>query len=112
MHGLIWGPVGNRDRADGSCLNVRRLMLPSLLKISSARECSMKFRKSTSRDRAWRAAEVALNAAQQMPAGPVRAAALKVAGQLRLKADERRLKREQRKQIGPTTQPALAAPQE
>jgi hypothetical protein len=81
-------------------------MLLSLLKIGSASECSMKFRNSASRDRARRAAEMALTAAQQMPAGHARAVALKEAGQLRLKADERRLRREQRKQNGPTTQPA------
>jgi hypothetical protein len=56
----------------------------------------MKFRNSVSRDKAWRAAEVALAAAQQMPVGHARAAALKEAGQLRLKADELRLRREQR----------------
>jgi hypothetical protein len=58
----------------------------------------MKFRNSASRDKAWRAAEVALTAAQQMPAGHARAAALKEAGQLRLRADELRIRREQRKQ--------------
>jgi hypothetical protein len=67
----------------------------------------MKFRKSASRDKVWRAAEVALAAAQQMPAGPVRAAALKEAGQLRLKADERRLRREHRKQNAPMTNPVV-----
>jgi hypothetical protein len=87
-------------------------MLPSLLKISSACECCMRFRKPVSKDKTWRAAEIALTAAQQMPAGPMRAAALKVAGQLRLKADERRLRREQRKPIGPTTRSAVVAPQE
>ena len=46
-------------------------------------------------DKNWRAAEAALAAAQQMPAGPERFAALKEAGQLRLKADERRLRKEQ-----------------
>jgi hypothetical protein len=82
-------------------------MLLSLLKIGSASDCSMKFRNSATSDKAWRrAAEMALTAAQQMPAGHARAVALKEAGQLRLKADERRLRREQRKQNGPTTQPA------
>jgi hypothetical protein len=46
-------------------------------------------------DKNWRAAEAALAAAQQMPVGPARAAALKEAGQLRLKADNRRLRKEQ-----------------
>jgi hypothetical protein len=59
-------------------------------------ECSMKSRKSRPRDKNWRAAEAALTAAQQMPAGPARFAALKEAGQLRLKADEGRLRKEQR----------------
>jgi len=44
----------------------------------------------------WNEAEAALAAAQHMPGGPARAAALKEAGQLRLKADERRLRKEQR----------------
>jgi hypothetical protein len=56
----------------------------------------MKFRKSGSKDKAWRAAEAALAAAQQMPGGPARVAALREAGQLRLKADERRLRKEQK----------------
>jgi hypothetical protein len=56
----------------------------------------MKIRKSGSKDKAWRAAEAALTAAQQMPGGPERFAALKEAGKLRLKADERRLRKEQR----------------
>jgi hypothetical protein len=55
----------------------------------------MKFRKSGSKDKAWHAAEVALAAAQQMPGGPARAAALKEAGKLRFKADERRSRKEQ-----------------
>jgi hypothetical protein len=38
----------------------------------------------------WNEAEVALAAAQQMPGGPERIAALKKAGQLRFRADERR----------------------
>jgi hypothetical protein len=60
----------------------------------------MKFRKSRPKDKAWRAAELALTAAQQMPGGPARAAALKEAGQLRLKADERRLRKEQQNPAG------------
>jgi hypothetical protein len=56
----------------------------------------MKPRKSRPRDKNWRAAEAALAAPQQMPGGPERAAALKQAGQLRLKADDRRLRKEQR----------------
>jgi hypothetical protein len=44
----------------------------------------------------WLAAAAALDAAQQLPGGPARAAALKEAGLLRLKADDRRLKKEQR----------------
>jgi len=55
----------------------------------------MKLRKSRPKDKNWRAAEAALAAAQQMPVGPARFAALKEAGQLRLKADERRLGKEQ-----------------
>jgi hypothetical protein len=38
----------------------------------------------------WGEAEAALVAAQQMPGGPERVAALKKAGQLRFRADERR----------------------
>jgi hypothetical protein len=38
----------------------------------------------------WDEAEAALAAAQQMPGGPERVAALKKAGQLRFRADERR----------------------
>jgi hypothetical protein len=38
----------------------------------------------------WAEAEAALAAAQQMPGGPERVAALKKAGQLRFRADERR----------------------
>jgi hypothetical protein len=38
----------------------------------------------------WEEAETALTAAQQMPGGPERIAALKKAGQLRFEADERR----------------------
>jgi hypothetical protein len=38
----------------------------------------------------WDEAEAALAAAQQMPGGPERVAALKKAGQLRFTADERR----------------------
>ena len=38
----------------------------------------------------WAEAEAALAAAQQMPEGPERVAALKKAGQLRFEADERR----------------------
>jgi len=38
----------------------------------------------------WNEAEAALAAAQQMPGGPERIAALKKAGQLRFAADERR----------------------
>ena len=38
----------------------------------------------------WDEAEAALAAAQQMPGGPERVAALKKAGQLRFEADERR----------------------
>jgi hypothetical protein len=38
----------------------------------------------------WDEAEAALTAAQQMPEGPERVAALKKAGQLRFRADERR----------------------
>jgi hypothetical protein len=38
----------------------------------------------------WDEAEAALTAAQQMPGGPERVAALKKAGQLRFRADERR----------------------
>jgi hypothetical protein len=38
----------------------------------------------------WNEAEAALAAAQQMPEGPERVAALKKAGQLRFRADERR----------------------
>ena len=38
----------------------------------------------------WDEAEAALAAAQQMPEGPERVAALKKAGQLRFRADERR----------------------
>jgi len=56
----------------------------------------MKFRKSRPKDKNWRAAEVALVAAQQLPGGPERAAALKRAGQLRLKIDERRLGKDHR----------------
>jgi hypothetical protein len=41
-------------------------------------------------DDGWRAAEAALAAAQQMPGGPERVAALKKARQLRFTADERR----------------------
>jgi hypothetical protein len=48
-----------------------------------------KNRMSKSRDKAWRAAEEALAAAQLMPRGTARAAALKEAGQLRFQADER-----------------------
>jgi serine/threonine protein kinase HipA of HipAB toxin-antitoxin module len=55
----------------------------------------VKVKKSKSKDKVWRAAEAALAAAQQMPVGPARVAALKDAGQLRLKADERRLRKEQ-----------------
>jgi hypothetical protein len=59
-------------------------------------ERGVKVKKSKSKDKVWRAAEAALAAAQQMPGGPARAAALKEAGQLRLKADDRRLRKEQR----------------
>jgi hypothetical protein len=38
----------------------------------------------------WDEAEAALAAARQMPGGPERIAALKKAGQLRIRADERR----------------------
>ena len=38
----------------------------------------------------WAEAEAVLAAAQQMPGGPERVAALKKAGQLRFRADERR----------------------
>jgi hypothetical protein len=38
----------------------------------------------------WDEAEAALTAAQKMPGGPERVAALKKAGQLRFRADERR----------------------
>jgi hypothetical protein len=41
-------------------------------------------------DYGWKEAEAALAAAQQMPQGPKRIAALKKAGQLRFEADERR----------------------
>jgi hypothetical protein len=41
-------------------------------------------------DYGWNEAEAALAAAQQMPEGPERIAALKKAGQLRFEADERR----------------------
>jgi hypothetical protein len=41
-------------------------------------------------DDGWGEAEAALTAAQQMPGGPERIAALKKAGQLRFEADERR----------------------
>ena len=41
-------------------------------------------------DYGWNEAEAALAAAQQMPQGPKRVAALKKAGQLRFRADERR----------------------
>ena len=41
-------------------------------------------------DHGWNEAEAALAAAQQMPGGPERVAALKKAGQLRFDADERR----------------------
>ena len=41
-------------------------------------------------DCGWNEAEAALAAAQQMPQGPKRVAALKKAGQLRFEADERR----------------------
>jgi hypothetical protein len=41
-------------------------------------------------DYGWNEAEAALAAAQQMPQGPERIAALKKAGQLRFEADERR----------------------
>jgi hypothetical protein len=56
----------------------------------------MKPKRAGFKNKAWRAAEAALAAAQQMPAGPARFAALKKAGQLRLKADERRMRKEQR----------------
>jgi hypothetical protein len=41
-------------------------------------------------DYGWNEAVAALTAAQQMPQGPERIAALKKAGQLRFEADERR----------------------
>jgi hypothetical protein len=53
----------------------------------------MKIKKS--KGKAWRVAEAALRAAQQMPKGVARIAALKEAGQLRFKAEEQRLRREQ-----------------
>jgi len=55
----------------------------------------MKIRKSVPKDKVWRAAEAALAAAQQMPRGPARVAALKKAGQLRFQADKRRQRKEQ-----------------
>jgi hypothetical protein len=62
----------------------------------------MKSRKSESKDKAWRAAEEALAVAKQMPGGPARVAALKEAGQLRFKADERRRVRREREERGKT----------
>jgi hypothetical protein len=50
----------------------------------------MKIKKPDPEDNRWAAAEAALAAAQQMPGGPERVAALKKAGQLRFRADERR----------------------
>ena len=50
----------------------------------------MKIKKSDPYDNRWAAADAALAAAQQMPGGPERVAALKKAGQLRFRADERR----------------------
>jgi hypothetical protein len=55
-------------------------------------------KKSMSRATGWRAAEEALAAAQQMPVGSDRVAALKKAGQLRFEADERRRLRRERKE--------------
>jgi hypothetical protein len=54
----------------------------------------VKGKKSASRDKAWRAAQAALEAAQKMPRGPARISALKQAGWLRFKADERRREKE------------------
>ena len=48
----------------------------------------MKTKSPEAEDNGWAAAEVALAAAQQMPGGPDRIAALKAAGLLRFKADE------------------------
>jgi len=54
------------------------------------------MKRTSSKDKDWRAAEAALAAARQMPGGPARVAALKEAGQLRFRADQRRLRKEQR----------------
>ena len=59
----------------------------------------MKNKKPVSRGKAWREAEEALAAAQQMPWGPKRVAALKKAGQLRFEADERRRIRRERREF-------------
>jgi hypothetical protein len=50
----------------------------------------MKIKQPETEDEDWAAAEAALAAAQQMSGGPERVAALKQAGQLRFRADERR----------------------
>jgi hypothetical protein len=50
----------------------------------------MKTKEPEPEDDDWAAAEAALAAAQRMPGGPERIAALKEAGLLRFKADERR----------------------
>jgi hypothetical protein len=50
----------------------------------------MKIKEPEPEDDDWAGAEAALAAAQQMPVGPERIAALKEAGLLRFKADERR----------------------
>jgi hypothetical protein len=50
----------------------------------------MKVKQPETEDEDWAAAEAALAAAQQMSGGPERVAALKQAGQLRFRADERR----------------------
>jgi hypothetical protein len=54
------------------------------------RETKMNIEEPEPEDDGWGAAEAALAAAQQMPGGPERIAALKKAGQLRFTADERR----------------------